>query len=161
AASGGTTALGALSGSAFLALHGSNATFAGQSVLASDVLVAYTIAGDTSLKGYIDASDFAQIDAAWLKVQNGTPNSGFDWINGDFNHDGKVDPTDFALIDAAYTLQNGHLAAGILAADQLRFAGTTFDRVYQAALGSASPIPEPTSLGLLALGALGLLARRR
>ena len=161
AASGGTTALGVLSGAAHLALCGNNATFGGQRVLAGDILAGYTSAGDTTLKGYIDATDFAQIDAAWLRIQNGALNAGFHWANGDFNHDGRVDATDFALIDAAYALQGGHLAAEIL--DQVRFAGTAFESVYQAALSSAlsGAVPESASLGLLALGALGLLRRRR
>ncbi|MEI8197736.1 MAG: dockerin type I repeat-containing protein, partial [Phycisphaerae bacterium] len=132
------TALGVLPGSQYLALHGPSATFGGQTVLPGDVLVGYTWAGDTTLKGSIDATDFTQIDAAWLK---GTyANSGAHWINGDFNHDGKITVADFALIDAAFTNQNGPLAARIVTGDLARFASTSFATLYQTALASTTQI---------------------
>jgi hypothetical protein len=52
----------------------------------------------TTLKGYVNVSDFAQIDAAYLLH----PNSGNTWINGDTNYDGKIDASDYARMDAGY-----------------------------------------------------------
>ncbi|MEI8195149.1 MAG: dockerin type I domain-containing protein, partial [Phycisphaerae bacterium] len=132
----------------------------GTSLAASGVIAKYTYLGDANLDGKITADDFAQIDASYLKDTSGTT-TGFHWINGDFNYDGKITSADFALIDAAYTAQGSPLAAGIVAGDMARFAGTDFAAQYQVALSAAGAVPEPASLGLLALGAVSLLARRR
>ena len=107
---------------------------------------------------------YAQIESAWLKTVDGggdLPNYGFYWINGDFDHDGSITPTDFAMLDAAYQKQGSPLAAGYVTRDLKRFAGTAFAADFQAALGTASTVPEPASIGLLAWAALGLLGRRR
>ncbi|MEI8195702.1 MAG: SUMF1/EgtB/PvdO family nonheme iron enzyme [Phycisphaerae bacterium] len=147
---------GVLSGLEWNALHDS-ALFGGQAVVSTDLVLRYTIAGDTTLRGYIDATDFAQIDASYLKVLGGDTNSGFTWIQGDFNHDGKVDYQDFALIDFNYANQSGLLANAQILADSTRF-GSDFTSYYASLSAS---VPEPSSITMIALGGIALLSRRR
>ena len=68
--------------------------------------------GDAQGDGIINASDFAQLDASYLKhIYNGgvgdpTPT----WLQGDFNHDNVVDGSDFAICYAAFQNQQGAVA---------------------------------------------------
>ena len=114
--------------------------FDGASPAATDVLVKYTYYGDTNLDGKVDGSDYSNIDNGFLNHLTG-------WYNGDFNYDGVVDGSDYTLIDNAFNTQGASLA-GQVATATAQIAGT-------------SAVPEPTSLGLLAIGAAGLLGRRR
>ncbi len=75
-------------------------------------------------------------DTDFFLINNGYGNGLTGWVNGDFDYSGAVDDTDFFLINNAYGLQGGSLRAG----------------------GS---VPEPTSMGLIALGAGAVLGRRR
>jgi hypothetical protein len=75
------------------------------------------------------------------------------WYNGDLNYDGTVDGSDYTLMDNAFNSQTGQLSAEIAdqhAAVTDQIAGTT----------GASSVPEPSAIGLLAIGAAGLLGRR-
>jgi fibronectin-binding autotransporter adhesin len=128
-------------------------TFAGASPAYQDVLVKLTYYGDTDLNGVIDGSDYSRIDASFLSEADGGPNvSG--WYNGDFNYDGVVDGSDYTLIDNAFNSQGTSLAALIaspLATATAQLAGSA----------GTSAVPEPAMLGLMGLGATGLLGRRR
>jgi hypothetical protein len=53
------------------------------------------------------------------------------WLFGDFNYSGSINSSDYILIDTGFTNQNNVV------------------------------LPEPTTLGLLGLGAMGMLRRRR
>jgi autotransporter-associated beta strand protein len=117
-------------------------TFEGISVGAGDVLVKYTYYGDTNLDGQVDGTDYSRIDNGYLQGLTG-------WYNGDFNYDGVINGSDYTLIDNAYNTQGASLAAQIGAA-----ASVT-------AQVAAASVPEPASLGLLAIGAMTLLGRRR
>ncbi len=109
----------------------------------ADVIVKYTYYGDANLDGIVDGSDYTRIDNAYLQPLTG-------WQNGDFNYDGVVNGSDYTLIDNAFNTQGVQRTAEI-AATTTQIAGSGF----------ASSVPEPTSLGLLATGAFGLLGRRR
>ncbi len=121
-------------------------TFDGQPVTSTDVLVKYTYFGDANLDGVVNGSDYTLID-------NGFNNSLTGWHNGDFNYDGVVNGDDYTLIDNAFNTQGTSLAAGpaeMVASNTAQIAG-----------GSASAVPEPASIGLLGVAAIGFLRRRR
>ncbi|MEI8194711.1 MAG: dockerin type I domain-containing protein, partial [Phycisphaerae bacterium] len=155
-------ALAYFTGAQYTALHSVTA-LAGQSFGSSDVVVQYALIGDTTLKGYINAADFAQLDASWLKGIYTT--SGAHWINGDFNYDGIINSTDFALLDAAYSAQSGGLAYDPFLTGNAGLLGLTFSD-YAALVAAQTPltgnstVPEPATL-LLLTGGLSLLATRR
>jgi fibronectin-binding autotransporter adhesin len=119
-----------------------------------DVLVKYTYYGDANLDGKVDGSDYSLIDNAyemegWVNgVETNAQITG--WYNGDFNYDGNVNGSDYTLIDNAFNSQGAQLSAEI--------ASPTAEI---APSGGVSAVPEPTTLGLLGIGAIGLLGRRR
>lgn len=115
----------------------SAATFFGISVGADDSLVRFTYYGDANGDGLVDGTDYAFTDAGF--------GPGTTWVLGDFNYDGATDGTDYAFIDAGFGGQGAPLGAS--------FAGDGG--------GGAGAVPEPGSIGLLLVGALGLLNRRR
>ena len=114
---------------------GSISTFNGVAVGSGDVLVKYTYLGDTNIDGVVDASDLARV----LQGLNG---GGTGWNFGDVNYDGVVNSFDLGRVQAAIRGQGAPLGNAL--------GGT----------GVGGVIPEPSSLGLLAL-ALPLVSRRR
>ena len=122
------------------------ASFDGQPVAATDVLVRYTYYGDADLSGTVNAADYARVDDGFVNHLSG-------WANGDFNYDGVVDGSDYALADNAFNQQAGGVAApaALVATPAADPAGGT------------TPVPEPASLAVVTIGAalLGRPARRR
>ncbi len=134
------TAVGVATG-----LTSSNFENQGLTVASSDIVVKYTYYGDANLDGGVDGSDYTLID-------NGFNNHFTGWQNGDFNYDGVVDGSDYTLIDNAYNTQGASLgtnAANLIASATAQIAG------------GSTAVPEPTTLGLLGIGAVGLIGRRR
>ena len=80
-------------------------SFAGETVLATDVLVKYTWAGDANLDGMVNADDYGLIDRGFISQKRG-------WYNGDFNYDTFVNADDYGMIDRAFVEQTGTLAVG-------------------------------------------------
>jgi hypothetical protein len=110
------------------------------------VQVKYTWAGDLTGDGIISGSDYFQMDLAFLQAVAAGDMTGKLYKDGDIDYSGVLDGDDFFRMDQAYLNQNAVLSAGGLTG----------------AAGSAGvAVPEPSTLGLLAIGALGLLARRR
>jgi hypothetical protein len=145
AAANGAGAVGVGEASAVLKLGaGQTATFMGQPVDATSLLVRYTLAGDATLDGSVDFSDLVQL-AQNYDTSMGTGG----WFRGDFNYDGQVDFNDLVLLAQNYN------QAGVGAG---AFAGA-FATEWQAALTEAAA-PEPSALGLFAAAFGGLFRRR-
>jgi hypothetical protein len=80
---------------------GATATFAGQSVDATSVIVKYTWGGDATMDGKINVDDYGRIDGN--VAQSG---SVFGWFVGDFNYDGKINVDDYGIIDGNINAQD-------------------------------------------------------
>ncbi len=106
----------------------------------SQVKVAYTYYGDSDLSGAVDITDFNAV-----ALNYGT--TGATWQKGDFNYDGTVNLLDLNAI-----------ATNFGATPALDLLPASLPADGSVALGAL--VPEPTSLGMIALGA-GMLVRRR
>ena len=125
-------------------------SFDGQTVTTSDVLARFTYYGDTNLDGAVNAGDYTRVDAGFVTNLTG-------WLNGDFNYDGRVDGSDYTLMDNAFNQQSGGVATPALS-----FASGGLVAAPAAVVaGVGSAVPEPTTAGLIAIGLVGLLGRRR
>lgn len=81
---------------------GSPATFAGQNIDSSTVLIRYTRAGDANLSGTTDIDDFGVLAANFNQPSR--------WGRGDFNYSGTTDIDDFGILAANF---NQGVAGGL------------------------------------------------
>jgi hypothetical protein len=103
--------------------------------------VVYTLLGDANLDGAVNGSDFAILATNFNKAVSG-------WDQGDFNYDGSVNGADFADLAANFNQSaNGSDTAALNA--------------FAAVNGLTADVPEPVSMGLFMLGAIGMFTRRR
>ncbi len=109
--------------------------------------IAYTLYGDANLDGVVNGDDFAILAGNLGKSVSG-------WDEGDFNYDGVVNGDDFAaLVGNLGRQSNGDLvvlSAGYAAID-----------AFAAAHGMSDDVPEPSIIGMGALGGVCVLSRRR
>jgi len=95
------------------------------------------ILGDFNGNGHVDAADVLALEQALANLPNYQTTKGLSDAQlltiGDLNGDGKVNNADLQALE-------NYLIAGY---------------------GSSDPVPEPTSIALLGLGALAITARRR
>jgi len=91
----GTFALGYAEAATVLSFSGGTATFSGQTVDNTSVLVKFTYYGDATLDGLVSLDDFTV-----LSDNFGT--TGKLWEHGDFNYDGSVNLTDHTILSANF-----------------------------------------------------------
>lgn len=134
--------------SQLLGLSGSQtATYMGQAVDATSIVLKQAWYGDTNLSGTVDADDYARIDRGIAMGLSG-------WVNGDFDYSGTITSADYLLMDRVFVQQGGVLSAEFLAAREAQFG-----EAYASAL--IASVPEPGMAGMAAATGLGMLARRR
>ena len=123
-------------------IYNENNLFDGGEPNPGDILIKFTYVGDANLDGIVDGSDYSLIDNGILTHATG-------WLNGDFNYDGVVNGADYTLIDNAFNRQRGSLGS-------ITQAATLTAQVASADIA----VPEPATLGAIALAPAVLLRRR-
>jgi len=108
----------------------------------------YTLLGDANLDDKVNGADFTLMAANFNdSVTNG-------WDEGDFNYSGTVNGDDFVLLADNF---NDFASQSAVAAADL----TALDSFAASNGISLTSVPEPASMGLLALGTMSILSRRR
>jgi hypothetical protein len=124
---------------------GPTATFAGETVDDSTYLVRFTLAGDATLDGTVDFNDLVRLAQNYNSVDGNHV-----WSQGDFTYDGNVDFNDLVKLAQNYNQTLPPPAAAF---------GAAFSEDFARAMAA---VPEPGTLGGLALaGAAAMLRRRR
>ncbi|HSV16685.1 MAG TPA: autotransporter-associated beta strand repeat-containing protein, partial [Tepidisphaeraceae bacterium] len=111
--------------------------------------VRYTLKGDSNLDGVVNVGDLGALATSYGIT------GGMSWGNGDFNRDGNVDVGDLGALATNYGSQ---LASGPSAESAALVASPL---MLTAAPSAIAAVPEPASLGVLAISAIGILANRR
>ncbi len=111
----------------------------------------YTLLGDANLDGTVNGSDFSILAANFgLGHTN--------WDQGNFLFASSVNGSDFSALAANFG-QGDDYAAATTAADWA--ALDAFAAANGLPLPTPAAVPEPASMGMLALGVVGLIGRRR
>jgi hypothetical protein len=127
---------------------GSSVYGIGENVSGSGTVIRYTVNGDANLDGTVNFSDLLTLAANYGLTTA-------DWAQGDFNYDNTVNFSDLLTLAANYGSSLSPSAA------ESNGISPSFAAQWNLAVSEVSSVPEPTSIGLLAIGATGLLARRR
>jgi Ca2+-binding RTX toxin-like protein len=96
------TTLGLMEATDFKAINGPAATFDGQAIDDTAVLVKYTYYGDADFNGKVNFDDYVRIDRGFNNRSSG-------WTNGDFDGNGAVNFDDYVLIDLGFNTQGATL----------------------------------------------------
>jgi hypothetical protein len=125
---------------------GKNGLVAG--LTSGQIEVKYTLYGDINLDGVVNGTDFSVLAAHFGQ----STTSG--WAAGDLNYDGTVNGTDFSLLAGNF----GKSASGtavVLPASEWAALDS-----FAAAHQLLDDVPEPASIGVTTLWAIGMLGRR-
>ena len=115
--------------------------FLGDPVDADTILVRYTYLGDANLDGQVDISDLGRLATAWQTAGV--------WTGGDFNYDAFIDISDLGILATNWQVGVGAPL------------GPSFDQALASVGLSGVSVPEPATMGLLALSLAGVSTRRR
>jgi hypothetical protein len=122
--------------------------FAGATVDGSGAVARYTLAGDATLDGTVDFNDLVKLAQNYNTTVSDITESW--WNKGDFTYDGITDFNDLVKLAQNYN--------SALPSEPIPGASAGFEADLARAFAS---VPEPGTISLLALGAIGLLAGRR
>jgi len=133
----------------------------GQTITGTAVVIKYTNIGDSNLDGIVDLdNDFSLfVDGYNKQLSDPTSlNPGNLWASGDYNYDGVIDlDNDFSLfVDAYAKYQQDPTQLAVI-----RNVINSMDLTITQKNAMLASVPEPASLGLVALAAAPLFARRR
>jgi autotransporter-associated beta strand protein len=131
--------------SALLASAGTNATFLGQKVDDTSIVVRYTLAGDATLDGVVNFDDLVRL------AQNYNIAGGRIWSGGDFTYDGNVNFADLVLLAQNYNV-------GLPGAGAIPGAPADFGADLAAAFAT---VPEPSIGWFVGCAAVLMRSRRR
>ena len=121
----------------------------------NQLTLAVTVPGDTDLSGSTDFNDLTTV--AQFFGQSIAKGNNVSWQTGDVNYDGAVDFNDLTIVaqyfgDSLTKAEAASLPASFVA--QFNLARAEIG-------GETSSVPEPASIGLLAVGCVRLLSRRQ
>jgi hypothetical protein len=126
--------------------NGADGIVAGLS--SGQIEIKYTLLGDADLDGAVTGSDFTILASNLGKSVSS-------WDKGDFDYDGVVSGSDFtALVENLGKSASG--ASVVLPASDYAAVDA-----FAEANGLMADVPEPGTLGLITIGALGTLLRRK
>jgi autotransporter-associated beta strand protein len=108
-----------------------------------EIEIMYTLLGDANLDGKVNGTDFAILASNFNQSVTG-------WDKGDFNYDNKANGIDFTELAANFN-QGASQSADESALQAFAVANGL----------STTSVPEPASTGLIALGVMSVLSRRR
>ena len=121
--------------------------FAGQTINGNSTVVMYTYGGDADMDGDLDGDDYFYLDSNVLQSE-----TVFGWHQGDFNYDGRLNGDDYFILDS--NILQAQSSGNIFWVRPPEFSG--------GGGGSGlTAVPEPASIGLMGLAAVGALRRRR
>jgi autotransporter-associated beta strand protein len=114
--------------------------------------VKYTLLGDANLQGVVNATDFGILAS---NFGQGDTN----WDQGDFLFTSAINATDFSALAANFGQGDNGADVAVSAADIA--ALDAFAAANGLALPAIGAVPEPATIGLMAVGTIGVLTRRR
>ncbi len=117
-----------------------------------EIELKYTLLGDANLDGTVNGSDFSVLAANFgLGVTN--------WDQGNFLYGSSVNGSDFSALAANFGQGDSGAAATVTPADIA--ALDAFAAANNLPMPTIAAVPEPATIGLLAVGSASLMARKR